>query len=73
MEVSVSSAPVDLGVKRSVYARSGVDEYWVVHPAAGVIRVHRDTRAGDYAVVEEVTTAIFAGATLHVGDLPPGP
>ncbi len=70
VEVSVSSAPVDLGVKRSVYARSGVGEYWVVRPIAGVIRVHRDLRADDYAVVEEVTTATFAGATLDVGDLP---
>jgi len=73
VEVSVSSAPVDLGVKRSVYARSGVGEYWVVHPAAGVIRVHRDARAGDYAVVEEVTAAIFSGATLKITDLPLSP
>jgi Uma2 family endonuclease len=72
VEVSVSSAPLDIGVKRSVYARSGVGEYWVLLLGAGVIRVHRDLRGGDYALVEEATTATFAGATLRVADLPPG-
>jgi len=32
--------------------------------------VHRDLRADEYALVEEVTTATFAGATLDVADLP---
>ena len=73
IEVSVSSAPVDLGVKRSVYARAGVREYWVVRTASGVIRVHRDLRDGDYASVEDGTTATFAGATLDVTDLLPAP
>ena len=73
VEVSVSSAPVDLGVKRSVYARSGVAEYWVVRPVARVIRVHRELRAGDYAVVEEVAAATFADALLAVSDLPTPP
>ncbi len=69
VEVSASSAPVDLGVKRSVYARAGVGEYWVVRPAAGVIRVHRDPHAGEYAGVEDVTAATFAGATLELAEL----
>jgi len=71
IEVSVSSAPVDLNVKRSVYARAGVREYWVVLTAARVIRVHRDPQAGGYASVEDVTAATFAGATLDVAELSP--
>lgn len=73
VEVSVSSAPVDLGVKRSIYARTGVGEYWVVRPIAGVIRVHRAPRGDDYTAVEEVTTATFAGASMDVADLPRHP
>lgn len=69
IEVSVSSAPVDLGVKRSIYARGGVGEYWVVWRSAGVIRVHRDPRDGDYAGVEDRPAASFAGATLRVAEL----
>lgn len=70
IEVSVSSLPIDLGVKRSVYARAGVGEYWVVRPESGTIRVHRGLRNEDYANVHDVTAATFAGATLDLAALP---
>ncbi len=69
--VSVVSASVDTGVKRSVYARAGVREYWVVRTGAGAIRVHREARDGDHASVVDVTTVTFAGAHLDIADLAP--
>lgn len=70
IEVAVSSVAVHLDVKRSVYARGGVEEYWVVLPEEGTIRVHLRPRQGDFQEVRDATEASFAGATLRMSGLP---
>lgn len=70
IEVSLSSAAIDLGIKPSIYARGGVDEYWVVLPEQGTIRIHRAHRDGTYQDVRDVAEASFHGATLRTADLP---
>lgn len=42
VEVAYSSLPRDLGVKRSLYARAGIAEYWVVDVSAQTVHVFRD-------------------------------
>jgi Uma2 family endonuclease len=53
VEVSASSIGYDLRVKRDLYARHGVREYWVVDALRKVIRVHRQPEGSVYADVEE--------------------
>jgi Uma2 family endonuclease len=49
--LSPSTAAVDLGVKREVYARAGVPEYWIVRPAERDVIVcsQPDASLGGYA------------------------
>lgn len=70
IEVAVSSAPVDLEIKPSVYARGGVEEYWVVLPEQRTIRMHRRPRDGVYTQVDDATEASFGAAVLRMADLP---
>lgn len=45
IEVSVSTRGDDLSVKRPLYARAGIPEFWIVEPEARSIRVFRQPRA----------------------------
>ena len=53
VEVAASSIGYDLRVKRALYARHGVREYWVVDALRKTIRVHRQPEADTYLDVEE--------------------
>lgn len=52
VEVSVSSRRIDLGVKAAIYARAGVQEYWVLDVEGRTLIVHRAPGADGYADVE---------------------
>jgi Uma2 family endonuclease len=43
--LSPSTASMDRRLKRDVYERTGVDEYWVVDPDRDVVEVHRRSGA----------------------------
>lgn len=47
IEVSISSLAVD-EEKAAIYAAAGIPEYWMVCPALGDIRVHRDPTPQGY-------------------------
>jgi Uma2 family endonuclease len=40
IEIAVTSLDYDLGIKAGLYARHGVQEYWVVAPVLGKAWVH---------------------------------
>ena len=74
IEVSVASLRRDLDVKRIIYARALVAQYWVVDLAGGRVVVHRGPRGDGYEQVVEVRTGghIVAPAGLPelcVGEL----
>lgn len=75
IEVAVSSLERDLGIKRRLYARAAVPEYWVLDLDGRRLVVHRDARTGDYADVVEVdpparlTATAVALPSLAIADL----
>ncbi len=50
--MSDSSLTFDLTVKASLYARAGIEEYWVLDVAGRRLIAHRSPRAGKYNSVE---------------------
>jgi Uma2 family endonuclease len=50
-EVAATSLTSDLGWKAGLYARAGIEEYWVVDLAARRLLVHREPQGGRYAEV----------------------
>lgn len=50
--LSDATANKDLGVKKSLYERAGVREYWIVHPDTG--SVYRFTRTANAALFDPV-------------------
>jgi Uma2 family endonuclease len=72
---SPSTRRRDETIKRSLYQRSGVSEYWVVDPELDVVRVYRSDdgferphelsrEAGDV-----LTTPLLPGLVLSLGDI----
>lgn len=51
MEVADSSLATDRGVKASLYAESGVEEYWVVNVRDGIVEVYGEIVRGAYTRV----------------------
>ena len=62
VEIADTSRERDLGLKRMRYAAAGIAHYWVVDGERGVVHVHAEPVAGDYA---EITTVRF-GQSLTV-------
>lgn len=71
IEVSFSSLRKDLDRKARIYARAGVQEYWVVDLKARVVHVHLDPSRGSYAVRHEVAPPALLRPTYL--SLPPLP
>lgn len=65
VEVSVSTRDNDLTIKRPLYARAGIPEFWIVEPEARLIRVFRDphpdgTWGHEAVVTEGAVTPLFS-------------
>ncbi len=54
IEVADSSLAYDRGVKRSLYARHGIPEFWIVNLGAGEVEVYRLPQSGQYTSVSRV-------------------
>ncbi len=72
--LSPSTAKIDVGRKREIYAESGVIEMWVVAPETRTVEVYRfrDDTAAPVATVGvdgTLSSPIFPGLTLAVADI----
>jgi Uma2 family endonuclease len=64
----------DLLVKRQLYARYGVPEYWIIDPANRLVEVYRlrDTRLESAATLrngDEITTSLLPGFRMSVNSV----
>lgn len=69
--LSPSTRPRDERLKRDLYERAGVQEYWIVDPDRDVVAVHR--RAADaferpleYGAADTLRTALMPGLALSI-------
>jgi Uma2 family endonuclease len=74
IEVADSSLDFDTTVKRQLYARGGIREYWVVDVSGRRLLVYRDPQGGDYAEQrvlgpDESITPLAVSAAVRVADL----
>ena len=72
--LSPSSADKDRGLKRELYGRYGVTEYWIVDPIAETVSIHRQ-RGGVLAVTDmfgrgqTLRSPLLAGLELRLDDV----
>ena len=77
IEVSDTTADVDRGCKLPLYARSGVQEVWIVNLSEGCVEVYAEPAGAGYAASRtvgldgEVSPAAFADISLPVGQMMP--
>src|SRR6266498_3271465 len=69
--LSPRTAKLDKGAKRTVYARAGVEEMWIVDPEAKRVHVYRlgesaDAPAGAYGVRGKIESPLFPGLKIPV-------
>jgi len=75
IEVAESSLSIDRGVKKRLYARCGVPEYWIVNVADRVIEVYTEPADDTYVKVDRyergqsVRFIQFADVEVRVGDV----
>ncbi len=71
IEVAASSHRRDLLIKPRIYARAGVEEYWVVDVKNGLVIVHRDPSPNGYGSrVELDRGGVLDGSVVDIGELP---
>ena len=58
IEVSFSSSQFDRAEKQTLYARSGIVEYWQVDVPSRTVSVHRSPKDGEYATVQILDTSM---------------
>ena len=72
IEVADSSVEYDQGGKSLLYARAGIQEYWIVNLPAQIVEVHRQPRDGSYRSLLRLTVGdtadllAFPDVTLSV-------
>lgn len=54
IEIADSSLHYDRAIKRSLYARHRIPEFWIVNLTDGEVEVHRDPSEDGYATLERV-------------------
>lgn len=69
--LSKTTEKYDLGLKRTVYARTGVEELWIIDPAQRTLALYRlsengDTPVATYRAEQAFTSALLAGLTLEL-------
>ncbi len=74
IEVADSTVKYDLTTKRDLYARAGVEEYWVVDIKQRRLFVHCDSRVGEFVtlnILSETEAVSVAGTTIPVAQMLP--
>jgi Uma2 family endonuclease len=75
VEIADSSLRYDRSIKRPLYARAGIPEYWIVDLVAGEVEVCRQPGKSDYADVKPagrgavIEPALLPGVAISVSDL----
>ena len=72
--LSPSTAALDLGRKREIYAKSGVREMWVVSPKTQSVEVYRFAEKADEPVVllgegDTLTSPLFLDLAIRISEL----
>jgi Uma2 family endonuclease len=72
--LSPSSGSRDLIQKRRIYARSGVEEYWLVDPRSRQVTVFRFAETGESPIRiaapgEQLASPLFPGFSIDVGSI----
>jgi Uma2 family endonuclease len=72
--LSKSSSKYDLGPKRSVYARTGVEELWIIDPVKRTLALYRlgeqpDTPQATYRAKQKFTSTLLPGLTIDLTDV----
>ena len=72
--LSKSSSKYDLGPKRSVYARTGVEELWIIDPPKRTLALYRlaenpDTPIATYKAKQKFTSTLLPGLTIDLVDV----
>jgi len=70
--LSKTTQKYDLGIKRTIYARTGVEEMWIIDPAKRSLALYRlaenaDTPAATYRAKQRFSSTVLPGLTI---DLP---
>ena len=75
IEVANSSLSYDRAIKRPLYARHGIPEYWIVNVQAGHVEVYRTPTPEGYTMASQVgrggtlTPEALPGVTIHASTL----
>ncbi len=69
--LSKTTSKYDLGIKRSVYARTGVEELWIVDPARRTVALYRladqpDTPIATYRAKQKFTSEVLPGLVIDL-------
>lgn len=69
--LSLKTARLDRGIKREVYARTGVKELWIINPELREVQVFRfvesaDLPAGTYSGAAEFESPLFPGLKVSL-------
>lgn len=69
--LSKTTAKYDLGIKRSIYARTGVEELWIIDPAKRTLALYRladnaDSPLATYRAKQRFTSALLPGLTIEL-------
>jgi Uma2 family endonuclease len=72
--LSPKTSFLDLGSKRNVYARTGVQELWIIDPQALTVAIYRlqedgDTPAATYDAQAEFSSALLPGLIIRSADV----
>jgi Uma2 family endonuclease len=72
--LSPRTAKYDRGAKRDIYARTGVEELWIVDPELKTVQVFRFAESADapvatYSIKQKFTSPVFPGLTVSCADV----
>jgi Uma2 family endonuclease len=75
VEIADSSLRFDRAIKRPLYARAGIPEYWIVNLVEGAVEICREPGKADYASVRSagcgalIEPTLLPGVSISVSDL----
>src|ERR1051325_9333161 len=72
--LSPRTAKYDRGAKRDIYARTGVEEMWIVDPELKTVQVYRFAESADAPVAthnikQKFTSPVFPGLTISCAEV----